>query len=369
MHATNRHSLSARCALAAAIVAPIGLGTPPAHADAFSTYGDHYRAFATPPVGNGSFGVTGDALPDGRLLMVTGNSVFLESSAGSAVFHEVALLDETRTGGSTDPAFLTVSPDGQRIAIGTGFGKPVAVFQTSALGTPNAPTTLTSGTLADYFAVGHYDGTWFDNTSLALTAGEFGQPSFVSMLDTTSTPHNPLNETVVTNILGGSAGIAFDSAGRLYTANGFAYGTGSDTGNIRAFEPADWINGADFESDGTLIGDILSGNALNMDADGNLFVGGGDFNNFDAGYLGVVHAQAIADALAGLGPIDPDNPLHLARLDPRLDGFGFFGSAFNASTGELYITDGATWYATVPAPSSLAPLAAAGLLARRRRRD
>ncbi|QKK07945.1 MAG: hypothetical protein HND58_06980 [Planctomycetota bacterium] len=261
MHATHRHSLSARCGSPQpsshrSARTPRPLSPTPSPPTATTT-----APSPRPPVGNGSFGVAGDALPDGRLLMVTGNSVFLESSAGSAVFNEVALLDETRTGGSTDPAFLTVSPDGQRIAIGTGFGKPVAVFQTSALGTPNAPTTLTSGTLADYFAVGHYDGTWFDNTSLALTAGEFGQPSFVSMLDTTSTPHNPLNETVVTNILGGSAGIAFDSAGRLYTANGFAYGTGSDTGNIRAFEPADWINGADFESDGTLIGDILSGNA------------------------------------------------------------------------------------------------------------
>lgn len=367
MSTTLRPSVAARsrCALVLSLVA----AAAPAMADAFSTYGDHYRAFATPPVGNGSFGVAGDALPDGRLLMVTGNSVFLESHAGSAVFSEVAILDASQTGGSTDPAFLTVSPDGQRIAIGTGFGKPVAVFETNALGTPNAPTTLTSGTLADYFTVGHFDGTWFDNTSLALTAGEFGQPSFVSMLDTTSAPDNPLNEPVVTNILGGSAGVAFDSAGRLYTANGFAYGTGSDTGNIRVFEPADWIGGVDFETGGTLIGDILSGNALNIDADGNLFVGGGDFSNFDAGYLGIINAHAIADALAGAGPIDPHNPLHLARLDPRLDGFGFFGSAFNPATGELYITDGQTWYATVPAPSSLALLAAAGLVARRRRRD
>ena len=367
MSTTLRPSVAARsrCALALTLCA----ATAPALADAFTTYGNHYRAFSTPPVGNGSFGVAGDALPDGRLLMVTGNSVFLESHAGSAVFSEVAVLDASQTGGSTDPAFLTVSPDGQRIAIGTGFGKPVAVFETNALGSPNAPTTLTSGSLADYFTVGHFDGTWFDSTSLALTAGEFGQPAFVSMLDTTSSPNSPNNELVITNIQGGSAGIAFDREGRLFTANGFANGTGSDTGNVRAFELHEWLRGADFENEGTLIGDILSGNALNFDADGNLFVGGGDFNNFDAGYLGVINTHAIADALAGSGPIDPNNALHLARLDPRLDGFGFFGSAFNPATGELYITDGQTWYAAVPAPSSLALLAAAGLTARRRRRD
>lgn len=365
MSAMHRSSatLRARCALAIACAAI----TTPACADAFSTYGNTYRTFSTPPIGNGSFGVAGDALPDGRLLMVTGNSLFLETGVATATFNEVAVLDDSQTGGGTDPAFLAISPNGQRIAVGTGFGKPVAVFETNALGTPDAPTTLTSGTLADYFHVGHFAGAWFDNNALALTAGEFAMPSFVSLLDTASNPDNPANDTIITNIQGGSAGVAFDTDGRLYTANGFAYGTGSDTGNIRAFDPIDWANGADFETDGTLIGDILSGNALNFDAEGNLFVGGGDFDTLDAGYLGVVNAAAIANALAGFGPIDPGNPAHLARLDPRGDGFGFFGSAFNPATGELYITDTDTWHATVPAPSSVAILAA-GLLARRHRR-
>jgi len=346
----------------------VGALAAPAAADAFSNYGDAYRAFSTPPIGNGSFGVAGAALPDGRLLMVTGNSVYLETGVATASFDEVAMLDASQTGGSTDPAFLSISPNGSRIAIGAGFNKPVAVFATSALGTPDAPTTLTSGSVADYFAVGHFDAAWYDNNSLALTAGNFGQPAFVSLLDTTSAPNNPTNPLIITNIQGASSGIAFDSDGRLYTANGFANGNASDTGNIRAFDAADWLAGADFEAEGTLVGDILSGNALRFDAEGNLFVGGGDFGNFDAGYLGVVNADALAEALAGFGPIDSGDAGQLARLDPRGDGFGFFSSAYNAATGELYVTDSDTWYATIPAPTTLALLAAAGFFARSRRR-
>jgi len=199
--------------------------------------------------------------------------------------------------------------------------------------------------------------------------GEFGSAAYVSLLDTSSDPASPDNDIVITGIAGSSAGIAFDAAGRLYTANGYADGSGSMTGNIRAFDPTEWGVGADFETGGVLIGDVLSGGSMRFDRDGNLFVGGGDFGDFDAGYLGVLNAHAIADALAGFGPIDPGDPLDLKRLDPRGDGFGWFGSAFNALTGELYVTDGDTWYATVPVPGVLgAFLAGAGLAMQRRRR-
>lgn len=356
-----------RAVVVAALCLVVVGASAPAAADAFTTYGGSYRAFATPPIGDGSFSVAGDALGDGRLLMVTGNSVFLESAIGSAHFDEVATFDAGQTGGSTDPSFLTVSPDGLRVAVGAGFGKPVAVFDVAALGEPGLPTALTSGTVADYFAVGHFDAAWYDHSRLALTGGDFGSAAYVSLLDTRSDPANPVNDLVVTGIAGSSAGVAFDGAGRLYTANGFADGSGSDTGNIRAFEPGEWMSGVGFEQGGVLVGDVLSGGSLRFDAAGNLFVGGGDFGEFDAGYLGVINAGAISDALAGLGPIDSGDPLDLRRLDPRGDGFGYFSGAYNEFTGELYVTDGQTWYATIPGPGALALFGVAGILARRRR--
>ncbi|HZW09598.1 MAG TPA: hypothetical protein VFF69_06825 [Phycisphaerales bacterium] len=354
-------------ALAWAAGAAAGMLSSGASADGFDGYGDSYRAFQTPPVGSGSFGVAGAALADGRLLMATGNSLFVESGPGTAEFAEVARLDAAATGGSIDPAFLTISPGGTRIAVGGGFGKPVAVFALDALGTPDAPTDLISGETAEYFKVGHYDGAWYDEVSLALTAGDFGTPAFVSLLDTTSDPDAPARRTVVSGIRGASSGVAFDREGRLYTGNGFADGGGSDTGWIRAFDAAEWIGGVDFESGGVLIGDVLSAGSLEFDSFGNLAVGGGDFGGQDAGYMGLIHAAAIADALAGLGAIDGADPAELKRLDPRGDGLGYFGAAYNGATGELYATDGTTWYATVPSPGCAAAIGVGALLAGRRR--
>lgn len=338
--------------------------------DAFSTYGESWREVRIPPVGPGSFDTRGDFLPDGRIVAVTGSMVFLERGARTGVFDAVGVLDASEIGAATDPAFLRVSPDGASIAIGAGFLKPVAVFAVDSLGTPGAPAHLTSGSVARYFHVGHYDAEWRDSTRLAITAGEFGSPAFVSLLDTTSSPAAPVNPVIVSNIGGASSGITFDSAGRLYTGNGFDFDpeSGSRIGTIRAFEPESWTSGAvDFEIGGTFIGDVLSAASLAFDLEGNLIVGGGNLAG-DAGYLGVINAEALAAALAGMGPIDPSDPLQLKRLDPLGTGMGYFGSVFDASTGELFATDGATWYGTIPAPGVVATVVVGAVFAARRRR-
>lgn len=81
----------------------------------------------------------------------------------------------------------------------------------------------------------------------------------------------------------------------------------------------------------------------------------------------MIGAGAIADALAGLGPIDRNDPLQMRMLLPPTGGFAFFSASYNASTGELYAFDGSEWFATVPAPATLSILALTALAARRRR--
>ncbi len=191
----------------------------------------------------------------------------------------------------------------------------------------------------------------------------------MSLLDTTSSTDSPSNPVIVSGIAGASGGVAFDSAGRLYTGNGFDFSPGgSGTGTIRAFAPESWAGGAvNFESAGTYIGDILSASGLLFDTEGNLVVAGGNFG-VDSGYVGVVHADALAEALAGLGPIDPLDPLRLRRLDPLGTGAGFFGTAYDPTTGELFVTDGTTWYGTIPAPSVGALMLGAFAFGARRRR-
>lgn len=343
---------------------------------AFEGYGAPYRAITLPPHPPGSSQPAGAALADGRLVVVSGLSILRESAPGSSQFETVAVLDSAAMGGGTDAAFLRVSPDGQRIAVGGGANRPVAVFHSSVLPAGGLPVTIGPG-LASFFNVPHYDAAWADGSRLAITAGDFGSASRVTMLDVTSDPAAPANPAVITNIRGASGGVAFDSAGRLYTGNGFDLEPGgSTTGTIRAFD-ASLLGGtapADFETGGVLIGGVLSATSLSFDLEGNLLVGGGNFTDMDVGYLGVISADALGDALAGLGPIDPGDPLDMRRLTPDADPFAFYGSAFNAATGEVYATltdfaSGATtWYATVPAPAAGALLGMMGLLAARRSR-
>jgi MYXO-CTERM domain-containing protein len=337
---------------------------------AFHRYGESWRTVSLPPVGSGSFDVKADFLADGRMIAVTGSTVYVESVRGSAVFDAVGVLDASRIGAGTDPAFLRVSPDGASVAIGAGFGKPVVVFGVAALGEPGAPAPLTSGATASYFDVAHYDARWSDASHLAITAGDFGSPSFVSVLDVMSSAGAPVNPVVVAGIGGASAGVAFDAAGRLYAGNGFDFDPGSEsvTGTIRAFAPEEWMNGpVDFEAAGVHIADLLSASSLLFDLEGNLVVGGGSFPD-DTGYLGVISAAALADALGGIGPVDATNPALVRRLDPLGDGSGYFGTAFDPTTGELFATSGAAWYGTVPTPSAAALLLLVAAGAGRRRR-
>ncbi len=338
---------------------------------AFNSYGASYRMIDLPPVSGGSFSTVGDALPDGRLVSTTGNGVYLETGVGTGAFDLVSTIDTGPFGSDPDPAFLRISPDGSRIALGGGFGKPLAVFSTSELGTPAIPTKIDASNTA-HFDVNHFDAEWMDNNQLGITAGKFGDPSFVSLLDVTSPTAAPVNPIIINNINGASGGIAFDSAGRLFTGNGFDSGIPglSETGSHRIFEPSDWsiASPADFEVDGVYLGDILSASSLSMDSEGNLAVGGGDFAEGMTGFMGVISAQAIKDAMGGV-PVDPNDPMDLRRLDPLNNGLGFFGSSFNAFTGELFVTDGAKWWATAPSPGPAAALVIFALdLSRRRKR-
>jgi hypothetical protein len=257
----------------------------------------------------------------------------------------------------------------------------VAVVPVASLGTAAAPTVLT-GALATYFDLAHTEGAWRNDGQLALTAGVFGLPSRVTLLEVGSNPGAPVNPTIITNIGGASAGVGFDGAGRLYTGNGFDLVVGggqSQTGWIKAFEPALWAAGAaDFEGSGVLIADVLSATDLVFDHEGNLAVGGGDFAAGDTGYLGLIEAGALAAAAmggGGGGPVDLADAAAFTRLGPGGSPFDFYSAAFNPATGELHaalgdFASGAnTWHATVPGPGGGAVLLiAGGLLGRRRAR-
>lgn len=314
----------------------------------FDRYGEVYRAITPPPIGAGSFGVVVDALPDGRLIAVTGVEVFVEAAPGAGEFAPRAVFDESVLGAATDPAFVVVSPSGSRIAVGAGDGKPLLVIDSTHLADESFTVLDASNTAV--FDIVHFAAAWLDDHRILLGGGAFGESASITLLDVTSAPVAPDLTTVIFNIDGASGGIAVDVDGAIYTGNGFdnspaAPGT-SDTGWIKRFTQNEWAAGADFEKDGVLIGDVLSAASLRLNEHGDLFVGGGDFFGGDAGYLGVIAADALAMAIDTGAPIDRDNPDHVKRLDPLGNGFGFFNATHNAFTDELILADFGGWFAT-----------------------
>ena len=301
--------------------------------DAFTGY-QLVGGFSLPP-GAAVF----DALSDGRIITLTGADIYVETEPGSKSFDSVGTLPSADFP-SFGPAFLVVSPDGTRFAVGNNGGASFANYRVGVF--------TVASLSGDWFAAAHFDGAWIDNTHIALTAGDFVNPSVVTVLDNTNTdPNNPTNPTIINGIGGASAGVALDPAGNLYTGNGFASGGPSGTGAVRAFRNAEWtaaLSGGpvlNFETDGIAVVDILSASPLGFDNEGNLFVGGGDFsqaNEFD--FVALVRATAIADALAGMGPANPGDPAEVRRLDPDpANDSNFFSVVFNPALGRLYAKD------------------------------
>lgn len=324
----------------------------------------------------GSFSLPGgagvfDVLHDGRLVTLAGDQVLTETGVGSGAFAPIGSLPgaDLPTFGAS---FLRVSPDGTRVAVGNNGGAGFDHFQVGVFDL--------AGLSGTWFSADHFDAAWFDDTRLALTAGPFGEPAVVTLLDTTSAvPSDPSNPIVIGNIGGASAGIAFDGDGNLYTGNGFAIAGPSGTGLIKHFDNAAWTSAlaggpaVDFENEGTEIVDLLSAASLGFDGQGNLFVGGGDFAG-DLDYAAVVNASAVSDALAGMVVVDPLDPNQVLRLDPdELNDQNLYDVRFNPVTGDLYLRDGAVVYRyVVPEPATasmlLAFLCAASLRRRQRRR-
>jgi len=307
-----------------------------------------------------------DVLADGRLVTLVGAEVYTESAVGSRSFSNLGTLADADIG-AFGPAFLRVSPDGTRIAVGNNGGVTYGNYQVGVFDV--------SDLSGDWFPASHWDGEWIDDTNLAVTAGEFGQPAVVTALDTSSDPSSPANPTLIESIGGASAGVTFDLLGHLYTGNGYAGAGPSETGWIKAFPEESWAaalaggSPLDFEAQGTLIVDLLSASALGFDAEGNLHVGGGDFSAADTDYAGLVRAGAVADALGGGGPVDPLDPAQVRLLDPDTIGSNFYDVNYNDVTGELYVREGGLVYTyVVPEPTSLLLLAAGGLVALGRKR-
>lgn len=280
-----------------------------------------------------------DALLDGRLITLSGATVYVETGSGSGTFASVGNLSGADFP-SFGAAFLRVSPDGTRFAVGNNGGASFANFKVGIFHTSNLTGT--------WLSAAHYDAAWIDNQRLAITAGDFGSPAYVTVLAANSpNPASPDNRTVITGIGGASGGVAFDAAGNLFTGNGFVSNGPSGTGAIKAFFEAQWEAAyatntpLNFEMQGLLVADVLSASPLEFDAEDNLLVGGGDFSQSgETDYVALVRASAIAAALAGQGAVNTGDPAKVRKLDPdSANDSNYYFAAANPVLSRVYAKD------------------------------
>ncbi|GAB6146766.1 endonuclease/exonuclease/phosphatase family protein [Desulfocicer niacini] len=277
-----------------------------------------------------------DVGPDGRLMGISDNEALKETTPGSRVFYNMGALPGLKSS-PFGALFFKVSPDGSQFAVGDGNGK-IGIFNMTDL----------SG---HWLTMPHFDAEWADNTRLAITHGEFGEPSQVSCVNVDH--HKAKPEIIIGNIGGAPAGIAFDDQGNLFTGNGFKTAGPSGTGTIKYFPRSLWQSAMasrtslDFETQGQVIVDILSASSLGFDDQGNLHVGGSDAfaEGKDINFAAIITRDALNNAMVSNSPIDPSNARAVQRLDPDTENAtSRYGLQFNPVSHELYLSSNTTIY-------------------------
>lgn len=344
-------------AWAGAIVASLGIGlAAEAGVPAYTLVG----TFELPGPG-----AAFDLLPDGRALAIAGDTFYVQDSLHGSTWSAAGALPAGSVS-SFGATFLRISPSGARIAVGDNrFGDAASVHfvDWSALtpGSATAPVSIASP---------NFEASWRDEDRLLVSG--FGAEAVVNQITLGTTPET---RTLIHDFAGASGGVLTDGT-HLYTANGFAFGGGSLTGDIRAFALSAVDSAGSplsFELDGQSVALALSGNALDFDGSGNLLVGGGDTMGGPGGmgFAAVIDADALAAALLG-GPMATP----ALQLFPG-DASHSYSTRYNASTGEILVSfydntnliGGNTIYRyAVPAPGAAAAVGLTGLVAARRRR-
>ncbi len=248
----------------------------------------------------------------GRLLVATGQALFLWQDHGGDSWIPVAELTEPM-----DPGFLAISPDGERIAVGAGYGQPVYILPTKRLSASHPPVlSRTSG--VQWYEADYYSGAFYDDRYLLLNGGGFDETS-VAAIDLDQP--DEVEFTLIGSIPGASGGIAVDAGGNVVTGVGWDP-LDTRTGEVRIFPAAlirahlDARSGVLFESDGLLLApNVLSADSIVFDSDGRLFIGGGDVMGTSGqyGYAVQMESETVARVLAGGSPAEDSD---LLRIQP-----------------------------------------------------
>lgn len=254
---------------------------------------------------------------EGRILVASGRTIFLQKTFGLSDFLPIASTSE-----SMDPSFLAVSPDGAMVAVGVGYGRPIYLAKPSIF-SASVPPNLSTHPEVRAFEANYYDALWRDSRYLLLNAGWYSG-SAIYILDThADPPAEPV--LLLEGIPGASAGLTIDHEGNLIT------GIGWDPDGVRTGElgilPASLVEAAitsgeslSYEDESILLAsNVLSAANLAVDIEGNLFVAGGNYIDGvedQLGFAALIDAEVMARVLAGGEPLDPDAEGELTLFTP-----------------------------------------------------
>ncbi|MFP4191963.1 MAG: dockerin type I domain-containing protein [Candidatus Hydrogenedentota bacterium] len=268
-----------------------------------------YNSIPNFPEESHGFGVTADALGDGRFVAWDGDRIFVETEAGSGVFSVAA------EGVPGDPAFIEVHPDGETALLGAGVNGDMYVVD---MNDPSEPEAVLN-------TVNNFAGTWLNTEQFlfdrAMPNDNEEDVPELAILDISDEPEV---RTVVADKGTWSAGVVTSACGYYaYTSNGMDGVTVRYEVNAlrEAFEtetPLDW------ETDGVELGGFsTSGPSAHTALDTVIFGGSGNIQF-----------------------VDGETGDELGTADPAGEGGHVYQAAYNRVTGRILVIG--TIYSDVP---------------------
>jgi hypothetical protein len=280
-----------------------------------------------PPVTG--FGIAGDNLPDGRLVVWDGGTVFVQAFPRADVWTRVA------GGYEGDPGFLAVSPDGHTVLLGAGFATAAYLLDLDNPADYVPGTELTVPT--------HFSGVFLTESLVAIDRGDFGQPAEVVIVDISSAKAAGTAQTVLTLPSAHAKQQLIEKPDGSYSATlstdptgQYLYVMDGNTRELRRFDVSaliaaynasglvPWTNGDEV---GTA-GQFHTGGVAGTTLDGLLVIGGAD------GFFGPGGVQVVDPAT----PATVVNTLDPAGTQP------FYSVIVNEVSGDVVaLANGDAW--------------------------